>query len=107
MKLFLKYSYLIGIIFLVLSISCKDRKKDSVFTTDDVNPNVKGNLFHLGEKGYSINIPRLQWIVVKNKHKDVDLTLYNRSYSASIEFVGNRTFRKNISIEKAISKKIK
>ena len=82
---------------------CKDRKKDAIFTTDDVNPNVRGNLFFMGEKGYSVKIPRLQWIVVKNQNKDVDLTLQNRSFPATLEVFGERTFKKNISLERAAS----
>ena len=93
--------FLLLLVFVLFFTACKDKKKDSIFTTDDVNPNVKGNVFLLGEKGYSITIPRLFWIVVKNTGKTVDLTLNSRSYPASVKVFAERTFKKNISIENA------
>lgn len=107
MKSNLKYLYILFAIC-ILVLGCKDRKKDTrVFTTDDINPFMRGNVFHMGPKGYSIKVSRLQWLVVKNKHKKVDLTLYNRIFPASVEVFAERNFRENLPLEKFLRKKLK
>jgi len=104
MKIYLKHFVCIFAALMVLT-GCKNRKEDAIFTTDDVNPYVRGNTFYMGEKGYSIEIPRLYWLVVENGSKQVDLTLHNRSYPATVEVSAGRTFLKG-SFEKIALKTI-
>ena len=101
MKAIFKYFSPFLIIFLCVA-GCKNRNKVTVFTTEDVNPYVKGSLFYKGESGYSISLPRLQWIVVRNSNNKIDLTLQNRIYPATVKVMSERKYKKNISLENAI-----
>jgi hypothetical protein len=99
MNKFNRYITIILLIILVF-IGCKDRKKDTVSTTDEVNPNVKGNKFLMSEKCYSIEIQRLNWIVVKNKSRYVDLALHSRKYPGTFFCYGHKVFSKSNNLEK-------